>query len=57
MSKKVRLYLIGDENSKKTNSWLAMTNNEETAEVLMKEIEGASTIKMLEFDDWLEAEE
>ena len=57
MNKKVHLYLVGDDNSKDNNHWLAMTNNKETAEALMEEIEGATLIKRFEFDDWEEAEE
>jgi hypothetical protein len=37
------IYLIGDDEAPKTNSWLAMTNDPQQVEVLMKELGGTRT--------------
>ena len=44
----VKLYLVGDQNSPKTNSWLAMTNCEAEALNLLNTLEGASCTKCID---------
>jgi hypothetical protein len=43
----IKLYLVGDESSPKSNSWLAMTNSPEEATRLLDELEGACTYKSI----------
>jgi hypothetical protein len=43
-----KIYLVGDDNAPKTNSWLAMTNSAEEAARLLEELEGASRMKTIE---------
>lgn len=43
-----KVYLVGDKNSVKNNSWLAMTNDLGEAERLVKEIPEAVNIKPIE---------
>lgn len=40
-----KVYLVGDDNSPKTNQWLAMTNCPDEAARIMGEIEEACRIK------------
>jgi hypothetical protein len=42
------LYLVGNEESAKANSWWAMTNSESKAQELLGTLEGATTIKAFE---------
>ena len=42
-----KVYLVGDKDSPKANSWLAMTNNWGEAERLMKEIGPEATHKVV----------
>lgn len=44
----VKVYLVGDENAPKTNSWQAMTNNWSEAERLLKELGPTYTHKVVE---------
>jgi len=39
------LYLVGDDESAKNNSWWAMTNSQEKAADLLVELPGATQIK------------
>jgi hypothetical protein len=47
MTKAVEVYLVGDEDSPKTNSWLAMTNSKTEALNLLETLEGACTYKSI----------
>ena len=47
----VKLYLIGDENAPKNNSWLAMTNSADEAARLLEELEGAARMKPITVKD------
>lgn len=44
---KVKLYLIGDQSSPSTNSWLAMTNDSKQIPELLESIPGACTYKSI----------
>ena len=48
MGNNATVYLVGDKNSLKANSYLAMTNSLEEAERLVKELPEAVTIKKVE---------
>ena len=43
----VKVYLVGDEDSPKTNSWLAMTNSIEEANRLMEEMGDTCSFKSI----------
>ena len=43
----VKVYLVGDKNSEKTNSWLAMTNCANKAAELLAEMEGATSLRII----------
>ena len=47
MSKPVTVWLVGDDQSSKTNSWLAMTNDENNVAALMEQL-GGTTVKSIE---------
>ena len=47
----VKLYLIGDENAPKNNSWMAMTNSAEEAARLLEELDGAARMKTITVED------
>lgn len=42
------IFLVGDKDSEKKNSWLAMTNNQEEATKLLGTLEGATCMKTVE---------
>lgn len=42
------IHLVGDKDSPKTNSWLAMCADEEAAQEALETIEGATTTKVVE---------
>jgi len=43
-----KLWLVGDKNATKKNSWAAMTNSEEEAQRILKEDATLTTIKVIE---------
>jgi len=45
------VYLVGSEESPKTNQWLAMTNNMDEVENLLETLEGATTFKTIEVNE------
>jgi len=45
------IYLVGSEESLKTNQWLAMTNNMDEVENLLETLEGATTFKTIEVNE------
>ena len=45
------IYLVGTEESPKTNQWLAMTNSLEEVENLLETLEGATTFKTIEVNE------
>jgi hypothetical protein len=47
----VKVYLVGDENAPKTNSWLAMTNSADEAARLLEELDGAARMKTITVKD------
>ena len=46
-----KVYLVGTEESPKTNQWLAMTNSEAEAKNLLETLEGATTFKTIEVNE------
>jgi len=48
--KHIKLYLIGDKKAEETNSWLAMTNDLAKAGALLEQMEGASTMKIIDVE-------
>lgn len=43
-----KLWLVGDKNATKTNSWLAMTNDEAEAQRLLETLDGATCTKSID---------
>ena len=43
-----KVYLVGTEESPKTNQWLAMTNDKEEAAKLLESLEGACRMKAID---------
>ena len=43
-----KVYLVGDKNAPKTNSWASMTNSWEAAEKLLKDMGPTATHKVLD---------
>lgn len=48
--RKIKLYLVGDKESEKTNSWLAMTNDIAQAQYLIETIEAATSLKIIDVE-------
>ncbi len=42
------VHLVGDKDSSKTNSWLAMTNSLKAAEMLVEDMAEATLVKTIE---------
>jgi hypothetical protein len=47
----VKIFLIGDKDSPKTNNWLAMTNDMEQVAILLDTMEGACTYKSIRVEE------
>lgn len=48
--RKIKLYLVGNDESEKTNSWLAMTNDIRQAQNLIENMEGATALKIIDVE-------